>query len=371
MSLETLAHLNTQTLIGYTSKRGQAWHYRAEYQGSEPNHYEHAVPVADVRRRLFHWSPVEADIQAVVIDEDGVEAFTDATRKAIVRPDTGAILGIFRSGYKVHDYDQWLINNAEGILDADLHIGSAGLLRGGAVAWVQVEMADTLSAAGVEFRPFLTATTSLDGSIATTYQTGAQVVVCDNTLSAALNTADTRVKVRHSSNSLSKLAQVRDALGIVHQVAEDFTAQVQRLTKPTRHRGTVDAIPHRLLRHKRRQSRQTGAHDPTRAGRPAEPAVDRRPARHSLARHRLRRPCRRQYLRPPPRPRPRRNPRRAERRTTGHRQGVRPRQPHPASPRHRLNDRRDPRPAEAGVSPMHTQQVPQADRTRQGHPPPP
>ena len=60
MSRETLTHLNTQTLIGYTSKRGQAWHYRAEHQGSEPNHYEHAVPVADVRRRLFHWSPVEA-----------------------------------------------------------------------------------------------------------------------------------------------------------------------------------------------------------------------------------------------------------------------------------------------------------------------
>jgi phage/plasmid-like protein (TIGR03299 family) len=230
MSRETLAHLNTQTLIGYTSKRGQAWHYRAEDQGSEPNHYEHAVPVADVRRRLFNWTPVEADIQAVTIDQGGVTTYPDGTRKAIVRPDTGAILGVFRTGYQVHDYQQWLISNVEGILDADLHIGSAGLLRGGAVAWVQVEMADTLSAAGVEFRPFLTATTSLDGSIATTYQTGAQVVVCDNTLSAALNSADTRVKVRHSANSLAKLAQVRDALGIVHQVADNFTAHVERLT---------------------------------------------------------------------------------------------------------------------------------------------
>ena len=233
MSRETLTHLNTQTLIGYTSKRGQAWHYRADHQGVEPNHYELAVPVADVRRRLFYWSPVEADVQAVTMDETGVQTYTDPTRKAIVRPDTGAILGIFRTGYKVHDYDQWLINNVEGLLDADLHIGSAGLLRGGAVAWVQVEMADTLNAAGVEFRPFLTATTSLDGSIATTYQTGAQVVVCDNTLSAALNTADTRVKVRHSRNSLDKLAQVRDALGIVHQVADDFAAQVEQLTNQT------------------------------------------------------------------------------------------------------------------------------------------
>ena len=115
MSRETLAHLNTQTLIGYTSKRGQAWHYRADQQGAEPNHYEHAVPVADVRRRLFCWSPVEADIQAVTMDPDGVTTCTDPTRKAIVRPDTGAILGVFRTGYKVHDYDQWLITNVEGI----------------------------------------------------------------------------------------------------------------------------------------------------------------------------------------------------------------------------------------------------------------
>jgi phage/plasmid-like protein (TIGR03299 family) len=58
-------------------------------------------------------------------------------------------------------------------------------------------------------------------------------VVCDNTLSAALNTADTRVKVRHSRNSLTKLAQVRDALEIVHQVADTFTAQIERLTTQT------------------------------------------------------------------------------------------------------------------------------------------
>ena len=35
MSREALAHLNTQTLAGYTSKRGQAWHYRVENLGAE------------------------------------------------------------------------------------------------------------------------------------------------------------------------------------------------------------------------------------------------------------------------------------------------------------------------------------------------
>lgn len=230
MSKETIEWLNTQTLIGYTDKRGTAWHYRADEQGDEPNHYTGPIPIKDVTRRLFHWKPIEAQVQAVALTEDGVTTVTDPTRKAIVRPDTAQVLGMFKQGYQVHDYSEWLIENVEAILDADLQVGSAGLLRGGAVAWVQVEMEETLTVQGVEFRPFLTAATSLDGSLATTYKTGAQVVVCDNTLSAALNGAKgEEVKVKHSRHSLGKIQDVRDALQIVHKVADDFTAQVNEL----------------------------------------------------------------------------------------------------------------------------------------------
>ena len=48
MSRETLQHLNTNTLIGNTDHRGTAWHYRAEHQGDEPNHYPGPIPIADV-----------------------------------------------------------------------------------------------------------------------------------------------------------------------------------------------------------------------------------------------------------------------------------------------------------------------------------
>lgn len=39
MTTETLSTLNTSTLIGNTRHRGTAWHYRAEEQGEESNHY--------------------------------------------------------------------------------------------------------------------------------------------------------------------------------------------------------------------------------------------------------------------------------------------------------------------------------------------
>jgi len=56
MSKEALKWLNTQTLIGFTEKRGNAWHYRVDLQSAEPNHYPGPVPVEDVRRP-FSWEP--------------------------------------------------------------------------------------------------------------------------------------------------------------------------------------------------------------------------------------------------------------------------------------------------------------------------
>lgn len=229
MSRETATWLNNNTLIGYTDKRGTAWHYRADKQGAEPNHYPAAIPVEDVRRRLFAWEPLAMPLEVTLLDENGVSRIVDETRKVIVRPDTRTVLGVFRDSYQPHGYDQWLVKNVESILDADLAIGSAGLLKGGAVAWVQVEMSDTLNAGGVEFRPFLTAATSLDGSLATTYLGGAQVVVCDNTLSAALGSFDKRIKVKHSKRSLGRLSDVREALGIVQEIGDDFTTSVNAL----------------------------------------------------------------------------------------------------------------------------------------------
>ncbi len=39
MSRESLNWLNTNTLVGFTDKRGTAWHWRAEQHGEQSNHY--------------------------------------------------------------------------------------------------------------------------------------------------------------------------------------------------------------------------------------------------------------------------------------------------------------------------------------------
>lgn len=253
MSQETLTWLNQNTLIGFTSKRGNAWHYRASDQGAEQNHYVGAIPVDDVKRRLFHWRAVEAPISAKippVMDANGVgEAITitDPTRKVIVRPDTRTILGVFRDGYTIHHYDEWLLETVASILDDELSIGSAGLLKGGAVAWVQVEVPETITTPeGVDFRPHLTAATSCDGSLATTMNRAVQVAVCDNTLSAALGERGQSVKVKHSRYSRLRLQDARDALAIIHTVAADFTQQVADLCSVTVTDAEYDRFLHSI-----------------------------------------------------------------------------------------------------------------------------
>jgi len=242
MSQETSTWLNTNTLIGFTAVRGNAWHYRASAQGAESNHYTGAIPVADVHRRLFHWTHAEADVSATYLGAGEFHTLTAPDRKAIVRPagtfgpnDQGEILGLFKSGFQVHPFGEWLVENVATILDDGLSIGSAGLLKGGAVAWVQCEMPETISTPeGVEFRPFLTAATAVDGSLSSTYQTGAQVVVCDNTLAAALGErGGQRVKIKHSRNSLGRIGEVREALGIVYEAADTFAASVKALCETT------------------------------------------------------------------------------------------------------------------------------------------
>lgn len=226
MSRETAQTLNTQVLIGYTEKRGTAWHYKQELQGAEPNHYPAQIPVEDVRRRLFSWHALEMPMYVSTPDDRLIEV---PNRKAIVRDDTWQVLGVPSKTYMPHQYDEWLLKQVANLLDDDLQIGTAGLLKQGAVAWVQVEMPENCTVAGVEFRPHLLCTTSFNGEIATVYKRTCTIVVCDNTRAMALRGSGSDVVVRHTSKSHLRLATARDALQIVHSFETDFASEIETL----------------------------------------------------------------------------------------------------------------------------------------------
>lgn len=219
--------LNQNVLIGFTESRGQAWHYRASDQGAETNHYEKAIPIDDVRRRLFSWKAIEVPM---FVEDTAQTKHTVPDRKAIVRDDTYGVLGVVSQSYEPHQYEEALLTQISTIIsDSDLAIGSAGLLKGGAIAWVQVEMPENLKVADVEFRPHLLATTSFNGSIATTYKRTVTIVVCDNTRAMALREEGQEYRVRHTANSQMRIAEARDALNIVFRLGESFTKEIEQM----------------------------------------------------------------------------------------------------------------------------------------------
>jgi phage/plasmid-like protein (TIGR03299 family) len=221
----------TTTAVDSSAGAVQGWGIQNRLLGFQPtagpSTFTGPVPEAEVRK-MIGFEVAEGTLESTIITPQGVTHLTDETRKVMVRVETGKMFGVFGTkSYQRHGYNPWLTDELKRMTGHDgLGIASAGLMNDGGKAWVQVRTPQTCYVEGVEFYPFVTAGTSIDGTLATTYQTGAYLAICGNVLSSA---ADKRVKIRHSSKSMTspKRAQVADVLGLLHQVEEAFTAQVQ------------------------------------------------------------------------------------------------------------------------------------------------
>lgn len=240
MSSETLGWLNKHVLIGFTDQRGKAWHWMASEQGEESNHYPGAIPPEKVLERLFNFDAVKVPIEYTVperMDLTGVtpaKAMTAVEHTAVINGNTGHLFGVFGKDYEPHQYGDVLITNLRenlgvGIGDGGLQIGSAGLLHNGGRAWVSLEAENVKTAEGVEFRPHLLAFTSHDGSLSSGFKFVNTLVVCDNTLTAALSEVGTSFKVKHTKNSQPRLRKAGDALGILAAKTEQFEKDIKRL----------------------------------------------------------------------------------------------------------------------------------------------
>jgi phage/plasmid-like protein (TIGR03299 family) len=259
MSRETDQWLNTMTLIGNTEQRGMAWHYRADLQTEHitasgrkylGNHYPGAIPIEDVKDRLFDW---EADLEDVLLPNGHIIL----GKKAVVPSDDPThVFEIVSDTYMVHGFDEWLLGNVAemvggGVNDGmPVHISSAGLIKGRSIAWVELSLKDTVwTNAGVGFRPNILATTSLNRTVKTTYKRTAQLVVCDNTYYGAMAEKGEAYARKHTRNSGGKLEmdKAREALGLIVATVDDMEKEIQRMTEIEVTRKEFDSIVEELI----------------------------------------------------------------------------------------------------------------------------
>lgn len=223
----------TATLAGFIGQR--TWIGHADQRQT----FDGAVP-RQAAYDLLNFPVAEGVVKSTILTPTGVIEVEDPTRKSIVRVDTLDTFGIFKQGYKVHGYGQWLVDNVDMLLDGGLEIGTVALTKGGARAILQAELPDNrlAEAPGAEpvaHRPHISAISSLDGSVATTYGMGTKVLICENELSLAGFRSHVRGfsalhKVRHTSLSLGKIGEVRENLGLVaEEIGDAFDLEFRTL----------------------------------------------------------------------------------------------------------------------------------------------
>lgn len=158
--------------------------------------------------------------------------------RAVVRRDTGRVLGVVGDRYKVLQNDR-----AMEILDAVVGkdravFECAGTLRDGAVAFAVLKLAKQIVLPGddvVEKRVLFY--TTHDGSGMTRAKVLPYRLFCANQLTAALGAKTDGVGIRHTSQAEARLKQAERILGFSEQYFEEFAniAKImQRTTLPTR-----------------------------------------------------------------------------------------------------------------------------------------
>lgn len=226
MSNETYEWKRDNILVGYTDDFGRAWWDKgATRADGTPNHFPAEIPLSEVKALLG----ITFSARRVYYEtaDGGLREAED--RRAWVRDSTEDLIEIHSEGYQGHQFLHALVRNVELILGEGLGIGGAGLLKKGAVGYVQVQMPKNLTVHGIDFRPWLMATTSFDGSIATTYKKGVTKVLCDNTRGMALVEPGERHVIKHTRNSELRVNEARQALAILNEHAEAFAAEVETL----------------------------------------------------------------------------------------------------------------------------------------------
>lgn len=226
-------HNPANTLVGFADTRGTT-PFGQNYPG--------AIPFADAENLLtFPVISVPVTIQVPDTDKNG-RAITKTVpvtdprgnaRQAYYRPDTGTTLGIHGTGHTAHPYTDFLLRRVSNVLGDSLVIGGVSLLRGGAAAFVQIESPDEVNIGGEAFRPFISAFTSLDGTLATTYGYGSMRLMCANMISGLIREArkGANFKQKHTRHSLSNLnvENARQALEMINRETEIFATTVESL----------------------------------------------------------------------------------------------------------------------------------------------
>lgn len=189
------------------------------------------------------------------VNEAPVLFQTDATtapeqfkgRKVLHRSDTGAALAVVSDGYRVVQPAEVMGFFGKLVELGGFQMETAGVLSHGRRVWALAKVnegADIVE--GDTVRPYVLLGTSYDGTMATVAKFTSIRVVCNNTITAALNRENSgTIRVLHSERFYADA--VRLELGIVGDNWERFLVQSRKLSGETMDKIQADSFVTALL----------------------------------------------------------------------------------------------------------------------------
>lgn len=168
----------------------------------------------------------------------------------IFRDDNGEFLGTCGEDYQpiqnVAQFDSidFLLESSSGA-----HYDTAGVLGRGERVWTLARIPEAdITVAGVDkHESFLLAATSHDGSLAFTLKLTATRVVCQNTLSMALNSNGALARVKHTKNALDRVESAKKYMHLVTSQAATLSEKLNVLASRKMTRATYSAIMDKLF----------------------------------------------------------------------------------------------------------------------------
>lgn len=150
--------------------------------------------------------------------------------KANVRSSDGRVLGIVSDRYKIvqnteaFEFTDAIIGNGE----IEVRYETAGSLAQGKKVWLLAKLPDA-KILGDKVEPYLVFTNTHDGSGAIKVATTPIRVVCQNTLTLALNNAKRVWTTKHMGNMESKMHEAQVTLGLAKAYMDEFEEMAEIL----------------------------------------------------------------------------------------------------------------------------------------------
>ncbi len=161
------------------------------------------------------------------------------SHKAIVRQDTGDILGVVGSRYQpIQNADsfEWLTtalgHAGHSMRERAISLETAGELRGGRIVWMLALLPNELRVGATDdiIKRYLLICNSHDGSKAFRALITPIRVICQNTLTLALRDGS-GVHLRHTQNAMSRIPEAVRILGLAEAGFQTMQTQIDALAR--------------------------------------------------------------------------------------------------------------------------------------------